>query len=436
MPLPRPNLTNPVAGAELAAGRVLWLPDFPESGQWGSQVRDDVTGRGNAATLSGGPLWVQGPGYGMALDYDGTNDYSEISSSTDLSSTACTWAASFRTSQSVAATNPWIFGRAGSVFSEEGVYFHISQTTGYLRGSVKDAADYVADITGTVAVNDGLWHRVHLVVTGGTTSDTVSLYLDGVLVGTDTPDRSWSFGANPARTAISTDVFWGYLDGEAANEAVWSRALQADEVLLEYQLELASRAPVRRLPIQQAFNTGGGTEVWDVAEYAVALAAWTLTASGPASLMWEPPAVAVDAGTWAFVITTPYSIVMTWENPPAFAVSLSAWSLSVGQPPSTIRNPLVARVPRSNPPEAMTRFTEKVAAILNGLSRYGQIVQFGPTEYRLYGAAYLVARAPTASDDESRGYFEGVTWINTSVTPRTAYMLTDATEGAATWLQL
>ena len=437
MPLPRPNLTNPVAGAELAAGRVLWLPDFQETGKWGSSPRLDVSGCGNIGNVSGNPVWMPGRGYGMVLDYDGTGDYTEVASSADFDSLACTFAVSFRTSMSTVGLNPWIFGRASdtATASANGFYCYLSATNAYISMQVKKALGVsVLNLAGTTSLNDGNWHRVHMVTTGATT--TVSLYVDGFLIASGTPSSAWSWGSNPVRTAISTDTFWDPFDGEIGNEAIWSRPLTAAGVRLDVERELQRRAPVRRVVITQPFNDGGGTVVWDVAEYTVSLAAWTLTATGPATMMWESPAVAVDAGTWAFVITTPYSIVMTWENAPAFAVSLSAWTLRTTQAPSSIQNPLVPRVPRSNPPEAMTRFTEKVSAIINGVSRYGQIVQFGPTDYRLFGAAYLMPRVPAVTDDEDAGFFPGIVWINTSVTPRTVYMLTDATAGAATWLQL
>jgi hypothetical protein len=40
---------------------------------------------------------------------------------------------------------------------------------------------------------------------------------------------------------------------------------------------------------------------------------------------------------------------------------------------------------------------------------------------------------PGATDDSSKGFVVGSAWINTSVTPRTLYICTNASVGAATW---
>lgn len=44
------------------------------------------------------------------------------------------------------------------------------------------------------------------------------------------------------------------------------------------------------------------------------------------------------------------------------------------------------------------------------------------------------ARAPTVTDDSADGYRLGWLWINTA--ERVAYILTDATAGAAVWVQM
>lgn len=45
----------------------------------------------------------------------------------------------------------------------------------------------------------------------------------------------------------------------------------------------------------------------------------------------------------------------------------------------------------------------------------------------------LKAGIPGANDDSSKGYVVGSAWINTSVSPRTLYICTNASVGAATW---
>ena len=44
------------------------------------------------------------------------------------------------------------------------------------------------------------------------------------------------------------------------------------------------------------------------------------------------------------------------------------------------------------------------------------------------------AAAPGATDDNTKGYVVGSQWIDTSVAPRRAYVCTNASTGAATWI--
>lgn len=45
------------------------------------------------------------------------------------------------------------------------------------------------------------------------------------------------------------------------------------------------------------------------------------------------------------------------------------------------------------------------------------------------------AGAPGATDDNTKGYVVGSQWINTSTSPRTVYICTNASTGAAVWAQ-
>jgi hypothetical protein len=44
------------------------------------------------------------------------------------------------------------------------------------------------------------------------------------------------------------------------------------------------------------------------------------------------------------------------------------------------------------------------------------------------------AGAPPATDDNTKGFVVGSQWVDTSVSPRKAYICTDASTGAAVWL--
>jgi len=55
----------------------------------------------------------------------------------------------------------------------------------------------------------------------------------------------------------------------------------------------------------------------------------------------------------------------------------------------------------------------------------------GPT-----GAAATIAGAPSVNEDSTKGYTANSVLINTSATPRAAYVCTNPAAGAATWLLL
>jgi len=96
---------------------------------------------------------------------------------------------------------------------------------------------------------------------------------------------------------------------------------------------------------------------------------------------------------------------------------------------------LVPRAPQAED-RRLSGFTEKVSALLNSLLRDGYVRQVGQAEFMTLGGAFEEARAPTEHDDQAQGAVAGCAWVDTSTSPRTAYVCLDATPGAAAWAEV
>lgn len=102
-------------------------------------------------------------------------------------------------------------------------------------------------------------------------------------------------------------------------------------------------------------------------------------------------------------------------------------------PPNPFAGPLKGIVPRDPEAEKRSRGNTQInAEVLNSLMRRGEIVMYGPKQWRLNASPAVTAnRAPTATDDFDAGFMVGQIWVNE--TTGDVYILAFATPGAAVW---
>lgn len=207
-------------------------PLTPNVGAWlfnensGNKVFD-LSGNGNHGTFGAGtaaPTWVLGR-TGSALEFDGTEDYVNIPSSSDFD--LATGTISFWTKKKTADTE-YIFSVIQLPNTD---YFHIVLTgapTGKINveiedGNVKKTTLY----TDSLRILDTNWH--HIVVTQNGTE--MSIYIDGVkstVTGTNSDYfldhlTAWSVDIGRAREAL-------YYDGIINDVMIYNRALSASEI--------------------------------------------------------------------------------------------------------------------------------------------------------------------------------------------------------------
>jgi hypothetical protein len=191
---------------------------------------EDGSGNGYDATISSNPQYVSGPtGYGMAIDFDGANDYirlpigSAIALMSDI--TVATWA-NF-SNLGGAWQRIWDFGMSDQI------YMFVSPrigTAGQLRFAITTDTVPELNITAPVTLPSG-WH--HVAATIDSTSMTMKLFQDGKLVAdgptsvlpSDLGETTENF---IGRSQFVADAFYfGSLD----EFRIYDRALSVVEIL-------------------------------------------------------------------------------------------------------------------------------------------------------------------------------------------------------------
>lgn len=227
------------------SGLVGWWR-FDETG--GSTAYDSSSG-GNTGTLNGPVSFTAGK-YGNAAYFTGNNSWIDVGSPANLDDitpiTACAWV-NFPNDQPFGFTNEW-----GMVFSKgnqgagnsEGFALYVSDT-----GGVGSSADGSWRQKGSIFSTDS-WHHVCSQWSGGTTSSTIGISVDGLYM--SATDSTNNGGANAADAAYnfyigrgnSTNFFYtGYID----ELMVFNRILTPYEIFDVYNRTLTN-APTTGSP--------------------------------------------------------------------------------------------------------------------------------------------------------------------------------------------
>jgi hypothetical protein len=77
------------------------------------------------------------------------------------------------------------------------------------------------------------------------------------------------------------------------------------------------------------------------------------------------------------------------------------------------------------------RASDQLADIVNSLTGKGHLIQTGPADWVIVGAARTQGRDPLPTDDVTQGFEPGMLWLNTAT--RGKFMCVDNTAGAAVW---
>lgn len=196
----------------------------------------DSTGNGNnSTTWSGTNTWSSGK-YGSSLKFDNNNGvvrFAETSTTTDLGNgDSYTISAWFKTSDVTSSTD--------DVVAKHGTNTGASPFRIYLTATSRNAGVVVTDGTnatsfnGTASLNDNSWHQV--VAVRNVTTDTIYLYVDGVLANSATDATSGSIANNDdisignGRASYTTDDFNGQID----DVRIYNYARTASQIAWDY----------------------------------------------------------------------------------------------------------------------------------------------------------------------------------------------------------
>ncbi len=190
----------------------------------------DTSGRGNNATISGSPTYVQSAtGYGTAIELNGTGDYLTFPIGTLLSTlTNSTFAAWVNWDGGTAWQRVFDFG------SGEDINMFISPNAAgsILRFAMTITGNTDEDQTNGTGLLPSGWH--HIAVTIDPTNTTHTLYLDGKVVGQNTAARY-----TPSSLGVTTQNWIGisqypadpYYIGSIDEFRIYNKVLTRPEVL-------------------------------------------------------------------------------------------------------------------------------------------------------------------------------------------------------------
>jgi hypothetical protein len=202
----------------------------------------DSSGFGHTGTLattgSTLPSWTTGK-LGNALSFDGSTNFVDSTSFADNLSdfTVSAW---FKTSAIPSPISGGIITAkmgAGGIYSGEGWVIAMGNTiSGVPSGGINtfiqtDGSNWLGQNT-TGTYNDGNWHHVAMVVSGG---NSVTLYVDGSTAGTEA-NNGGTLGlyTNSADVMIANDIDGEFFNGDVDDVHVYNYALTASQVLNLY----------------------------------------------------------------------------------------------------------------------------------------------------------------------------------------------------------
>jgi len=196
-------------------------------------VAVDSSAKGNDGTLNGGPQWVAGQ-IGGALNFNSTDDYVDISSSSSLESMTDVTLSAWIKAETLQPVQECTIVRrdACGLPGVRTIYLMDLFTDGHLRLFFwgKDSADMTIG-TSTTDLRDGNWHHVAVVRDNGNTK--AYGYVDGIVAidVTDIADGSFE--------SADTSVYIGQYDRDNSNSqfkgtidevCIYDRALSPAEI--------------------------------------------------------------------------------------------------------------------------------------------------------------------------------------------------------------
>lgn len=191
----------------------------------GLTVADNST-NGNDLTINGGVDRINFLDGAADLPGVAAADVITVASSEGFDSTEATWSVWVKTDTEVSGLTGLI-ARADTANDNNGVLLNL-QPGGRAGINIKAAAGGSFGITSTTEVDDGLWHNV--TVTFSVETNTMKVYVDGVLENTNTGMPNFSFNNQDLIFGGSESGTLGPLDGQLSDIQIWNKVLTEPEI--------------------------------------------------------------------------------------------------------------------------------------------------------------------------------------------------------------
>ena len=227
----RPTFAGVIGGESIiTSGLILNLDgnNYTSGSTW-----TDLSGEGHNGSINGA---TYNSGNGGYFDFDGTNDYINISDTGVIPSGTNSFTYSIWVYIDT-ISGPWggVNRRAASLFSgdtngtAECALFRNSNTTGPPEriGLSRHGGSNTGSCQVNVSMNQSQWYNMTL-VRDGASSQVV--YQDGVQIGTGNLSNSFSSNQMRIGGAVNSSSYEGWLDGRIGSVLMYSSALSASEV--------------------------------------------------------------------------------------------------------------------------------------------------------------------------------------------------------------
>jgi len=219
------KVTNPKVITEQAVEAVLpdscvLALDFDEGSGTETYDKSDY---GNDGTLINGPQWINGK-FGFALDFDGDNDYVEVSDSPSLniSGNQTTIESWFKTSNVHDGAIVW---KSYNTFNPTYGFSYFGSAYGAIYGRITNSTGDTKSV-GFGWVADGQWHHLAMTYNGS----IINLYMDGKLnTSTTLNGNILPFTSNVIIGDRETDHM--YFNGTIDSVRIYNKALTPDETI-------------------------------------------------------------------------------------------------------------------------------------------------------------------------------------------------------------
>ncbi len=210
------------------------------SGSGGSSLNGNLAESNSCPGNSACPTWKDGADcrFDKCLSFDGTNDFVAVGDSSVIDFTASdsfSISAWFKNPESPSGADT-ILSKYYSTTGTDGGYKLIMEVDGDITFAVDDDSTWGPDdsVTSTAAsYDDNKWHHVVAVKTG---TSSLTLYIDGIPVGTD-------YAISAASTLANTDSLYMGIDGDGAGSPwlgsldeikIYPFARTADQVKVDF----------------------------------------------------------------------------------------------------------------------------------------------------------------------------------------------------------